>query len=58
MDEKENQKQENLLFYNVTEARAHFAEVLKENQKVLITWHGHPIKIILDYKEYLAILKK
>jgi len=46
-----------LKIFNVTEARANFAEVLKEgNAKVVVTRHGRPTKILISYDEYLSLL--
>ncbi len=46
-----------LKIFNVTEARANFADVLKENNaKVVVTRHGRPTKILISYEEYLALL--
>jgi prevent-host-death family protein len=46
-----------LKIFNVTEARANFADVLKEsNAKVVVTRHGRPTKILISYEEYLELL--
>lgn len=46
-----------LKIYNVTEARANFADVLKEvDAKVVVTRHGRPTKILISYEEYLSLL--
>jgi prevent-host-death family protein len=46
-----------LKIFNVTEARANFADVLKEpDAKVVVTRHGRPTKILLSYEEYLSLL--
>ncbi len=46
-----------LKIFNVTEARANFADVLKENNaKVVVTRHGRPTKILISYEEYLSLL--
>lgn len=46
-----------LKIFNVTEARANFADVLKENNaKVVVTRHGRPTKILISYEEYLQLL--
>jgi len=46
-----------LKIFNVTEARANFADVLKENNaKVVVTRHGRPTKILISYEEYLNLL--
>jgi len=46
-----------LKIFNVTEARANFAEVLKEDEaKVVVTRHGRPTKIMIRYDEYLALM--
>ncbi len=46
-----------LKIFNVTEARANFADVLREgNAKVVVTRHGRPTKILLSYEEYLSLL--
>lgn len=46
-----------LKIFNVTEARANFADVLKENNaKVVVTRHGRPTKILISYDEYLTLL--
>jgi len=46
-----------LKIFNVTEARANFADVLKEgNAKVVVTRHGRPTKILISYDEYLGLL--
>ncbi|MCB1214225.1 MAG: type II toxin-antitoxin system Phd/YefM family antitoxin [Deltaproteobacteria bacterium] len=42
----------------VTDARANFAEILKSEKKLVITRHGRPTKILVDYDEYLALLEK
>ena len=43
--------------FNVTEARANFADVLKESDaKVVVTRHGRPTKILISYEEYLNLL--
>ena len=46
-----------LKIFNVTEARANFAEVLKEDgAKVVVTRHGRPTKILIRYDEYLSLM--
>ena len=46
-----------LKIFNVTEARANFADVLKEGTaKVVVTRHGRPTKIMLSYEEYIGLL--
>jgi prevent-host-death family protein len=46
-----------LKIFNVTEARANFADVLKEGDaKVVVTRHGRPTKILIRYDEYLQLL--
>jgi len=46
-----------LKIFNVTEARANFADVLKESDaKVVVTRHGRPTKILISYEEYLELL--
>ncbi|MCE9626147.1 MAG: type II toxin-antitoxin system Phd/YefM family antitoxin [Deltaproteobacteria bacterium] len=46
-----------LKIFNVTEARANFAEVLKEDEaKVVVTRHGRPTKIMIRYDEYLSLM--
>jgi prevent-host-death family protein len=46
-----------LKIFNVTEARANFADVLREGHaKVVVTRHGRPTKILLSYEEYLSLL--
>ncbi len=46
-----------LNIFNVTEARANFAEVLKEDEaKVVVTRHGRPTKIMIRYDEYLSLV--
>ncbi len=46
-----------LKIFNVTEARANFAEVLKEDEaKVVVTRHGRPTKIMIRYDEYLSLV--
>src|SRR5262249_34037512 len=46
-----------LKIFNVTEARANFAEVLKEDEaNVVVTRHGRPTKIMIDYEEYLSLI--
>ncbi len=56
MFELEDEKLGRLKVYNVTEARANFASVLREKEaKVVITWHGRPFKVLVDYQEYAEI---
>jgi prevent-host-death family protein len=58
MFEIEDRKLGRLKVFNVTEARAHFAAVLKEDQaKVVITRHGRPSKILINYEEYVALMR-
>jgi len=46
-----------LKIFNVTEARANFADVLREpDAKVVVTRHGRPTKILLNYDEFLALI--
>ncbi len=59
MFEMEDSKLGKLKVYNVTEARANFASVLREKDgKVVVTWHGRPFKILVDYQEYSELLQK
>ncbi len=59
MFEMEDSKLGKLKVYNVTEARANFASVLREKEaKVVVTWHGRPFKVLVDYQEYSEILQK
>lgn len=46
-----------LKFYNVTEARANFADVLKGDVPSVITRHGKPVKAIIDYSEWSELRK-
>ncbi len=47
-----------LKIFNVTEARANFADVLREdNAKVVVTRHGRPTKILISYEEYKMLLE-
>lgn len=56
MFELEDEKLGRLKIYNVTEARANFASVLREKDaKIVITWHGRPFKVLIDYQEYAEI---
>jgi prevent-host-death family protein len=57
MFEVEDEKLGRLKIFNVSEARAQFAHVLKEGAKVVITRHGRPSKILINYEEYLALMK-
>lgn len=46
-----------LKIFNVTEARANFADVLREpDAKVVVTRHGRPTKILLNYDEFLSLI--
>lgn len=46
-----------LKIFNVTEARANFADVLREpDAKVVVTRHGRPTKILLNYEEFLSLV--
>lgn len=57
MFEIQDEKIGKLRIFNVTEARANFADVLKEKDaKVVVTRHGRPTKIFINYDEYLALL--
>lgn len=56
MFEMEDSKLGRLKVYNVTEARANFASVLREKDaKVVVTWHGRPFKVLVDYQEYAEL---
>lgn len=58
MFEMEDSKLGKLKVYNVTEARANFASVLREKDaKVVVTWHGRPSKVLVDYQEYSNLLQ-
>jgi prevent-host-death family protein len=57
MFEVEDEKLGRLKIFNVSEARAQFAHVLKEGAKVVITRHGRPSKILINYEEYLSLMK-
>lgn len=58
MFEIQDEKLGKLKIFNVTEARANFATVLKEHQaKVVITNHGRPTKILIPYEEYTSLVK-
>jgi len=58
MFEMDDSKLGRLKVYNVTEARANFASVLREKDaKVVITWHGRPSKVLVDYQEYSSLLQ-
>ena len=46
-----------LKIYNVTEARANFAEVLKDRSNTVVTRHGKPMKAIIDYSEWSELRK-
>lgn len=42
--------------YNVSEARANFKEVLREEEaKVVVTRHGRPTKILIPFEEYTEL---
>ncbi len=42
--------------YNVSEARANFKEVLREDEaKVVVTRHGRPTKILIPFEEYAEL---
>lgn len=57
MFEIQDEKIGKLRIFNVTEARANFADVLKEKDaKVVVTRHGRPTKIFINYDEYLDLL--
>ncbi|HCU26129.1 MAG TPA: hypothetical protein DF383_14030 [Deltaproteobacteria bacterium] len=57
MFEIQDERLGQLKIFNVTEARANFAEVLKEDSaKVVVTRHGRPTKILIPYDEYLALV--
>ncbi len=59
MFEMEDSKLGKLKVYNVTEARANFASVLREKDaKVVVTWHGRPSKVLVDYQEYSKLLQQ
>lgn len=59
MFEMDDSKLGKLKVYNVTEARANFASVLREKDaKVVVTWHGRPFKVLVDYQEYSELLQK
>ncbi len=58
MFEIQDKKLGKLKVFNVSEARANFAAVLKENAaKIVITRHGRPSKILLDYQEYIQLMR-
>ena len=58
MFEIQDEKLGKLKIFNVTEARANFATVLKEHHaKVVITNHGRPTKILIPYEEYASLMK-
>jgi len=58
MFEIQDEKLGKLKIFNVTEARANFATVLKEHHaKVVITNHGRPTKILIPYEEYTSMVK-
>lgn len=49
-----------LKFLRVSEARNAFREVMEDGDKIVVTRHGDPIKILLDYayyKQMIAALK-
>ncbi|MGH7829087.1 MAG: type II toxin-antitoxin system Phd/YefM family antitoxin [Candidatus Binatia bacterium] len=57
MFEIQDERLGKLKIFNVTEARANFADVLKEpNAKVVVTRHGRPTKILLSYDEFIQLL--
>jgi len=57
MFEIQDERLGKLKIFNVTEARANFADVLREGSaKVVVTRHGRPTKILLSYEEYLSLL--
>ena len=57
MFEIQDERLGKLKIFNVTEARANFADVLREGAaKVVVTRHGRPTKILLSYEEYLNLL--
>ncbi len=57
MFEIQDERLGKLKIFNVTEARANFADVLREGTaKVVVTRHGRPTKILLSYEEYLGLL--
>jgi prevent-host-death family protein len=59
MFEIQDEKLGKLKIFNVTEARANFATVLKEHHaKVVITNHGRPTKILIPYEEYTSMIKR
>jgi prevent-host-death family protein len=42
--------------YNVSEARANFKEVLREEEsKIVVTRHGRPTKILIPFEEYAEL---
>lgn len=41
-----------LKFLRVSEARNAFREVMEDDDKIVVTRHGDPIKILLDYADY------
>ncbi|GEM_PF-2434663 len=58
MFEMDDSKLGRLKVYNVTEARANFASVLREKEaKVVVTWHGRPFKVLVDYQEFSKLLQ-
>ncbi len=56
--EVEDQKLGRLKFFNVSEARSNFAEILQESARIVITRHGRPSKILIDYVEYQSLMEK
>lgn len=57
MFEIQDERLGKLKIFNVTEARANFADVLREGgAKVVVTRHGRPTKILLSYEEYISLL--
>ncbi len=58
MFEIQDKKLGKLKVFNVSEARANFATVLKENNaKIVITRHGRPSKILVNYQEYMQLMR-
>lgn len=41
-----------LKFLRVSEARNAFREVMEDDDKIVVTRYGDPIKILLDYADY------
>lgn len=45
-----------LKFLGVDEVRRNFRDALKDPKKIVITRHGDPLKILLDYKSYYYLV--